>query len=69
MSEVLSLEPENFDLPAADGKDDVVTITPPCAHTGPAPVKVRLISHAVREGMVNNQLYLVNYDINYSELL
>ncbi|XP_053409256.1 hormone-sensitive lipase-like [Mercenaria mercenaria] len=51
VSEVLSLEPENFELPAVEGEDDTVTITPPCAHTGPAPVKVRLISHAVREGM------------------
>ncbi|XP_060564756.1 uncharacterized protein LOC132723970, partial [Ruditapes philippinarum] len=51
VSEVISLEPENFDLPTAEGQDDTVTITPPCAHTGPAPIKVRLISHALREGM------------------
>ncbi|KAL4228425.1 hypothetical protein ACF0H5_011472 [Mactra antiquata] len=53
VSEVLLLEPENFDLPmdSKHGINETVTITPPCAHTGPAPVKVRLISHAVREGM------------------
>lgn len=56
VSEVLSLEPENFELPRVEGcseDDNTVTITPPCAHTGPSAVKIRLISHAVREGMVS----------------
>nr|KAG5689324.1 hypothetical protein BaRGS_018867 [Batillaria attramentaria] len=38
-----------FEMPSGDGKEEV-TITPPCAHTGPAPVQVRLISSQLREG-------------------
>jgi hypothetical protein len=68
VSEVISLEPENFDLPTAEGQDDTVTITPPCAHTGPAPVKVRLISHALREGMVINKLFIDTHIYNPSVL-
>lgn len=49
---MIVLEPDNFELPVEGSPEETVVITPPCAHTGPGPVKVRLISHAVREGMV-----------------
>ena len=51
VSDVISLDPVNFELPSTCS-EETVTITPPCAHTGPAPVHVRLISHALREGQV-----------------
>ena len=51
VDEVFHLGPDAFDMPSADGHDEV-TITPPCAHTGPAPVQVRLISYKLREGQV-----------------
>ena len=51
VSDVISLDPVNFELPSTCS-EETVTITPPCAHIGPAPVKVRLISHVVREGQV-----------------
>ena len=51
VDEVFHLGPDAFDMASADGSDDV-TITPPCAHTGPAPVQVRLISYQLREGQV-----------------
>ncbi|KAK7105785.1 hypothetical protein V1264_017119 [Littorina saxatilis] len=49
VDEVFHLGPDAFDMPSADGSEEI-TITPPCAHTGPAPVQVRLISYHVREG-------------------
>lgn len=51
VDEVFHLGPDAFDMPSADGSEEV-TITPPCAHTGPAPVQVRLISYLLREGQV-----------------
>ena len=51
VSDIISLEPVNFELPSTTS-EETVTITPPCAYTGPAPVKVRLISHVLREGQV-----------------
>ena len=51
VSDVISLDPVNFELQSTCS-DEAVVITPPCAHTGPAPVQVRLISHALREGQV-----------------
>lgn len=59
VSEVFSLEPETFELPVVGSSEETATITPPCAHTGPAPVNVRLISHVIREGMVSGLLYYV----------
>ena len=65
VSEVITLEPENFELATVDGEEETVMITPPCAHTGPGQVKLRLISHAVREGMVVSCAYyfeIFNFD-------
>ncbi|XP_061189140.1 hormone-sensitive lipase-like [Saccostrea echinata] len=54
VNEVMYLKPESFELPAvnSDNPTDMVTITAPCAHTGPGPVKVRLMSFEPREGQV-----------------
>ena len=54
VSDVISLDPVNFELPSTCS-EETVTITPPCAHTGPAAVHVRLISHALREGQVRTE--------------
>ncbi|KAK3609366.1 hypothetical protein CHS0354_036604 [Potamilus streckersoni] len=37
-------------MPLVDKPAETVTITPPCSHTGPGPLKLRLISHELREG-------------------
>lgn len=61
VDEVFHLGPDAFDMPSANGGEDV-TITPPCAHTGPAPVQVRLLSYRLRDGQVTqfcNSLKLV----------
>ncbi|XP_041373869.1 hormone-sensitive lipase-like [Gigantopelta aegis] len=49
VNEVLLLGPDSFEMPTSDNSD-VVVITPPCAHTGPGSVQVRLISVVLREG-------------------
>ncbi|KAK6964166.1 hormone-sensitive lipase [Biomphalaria glabrata] len=49
VNEVITLGPDSFKLPLADGSD-TVDITPPCAHTGPGHVYVRLISAQLRDG-------------------
>ncbi|XP_056010937.1 hormone-sensitive lipase-like [Ostrea edulis] len=52
VNEVMYLMPEPFELPAVntDNPTDLITITPPCAHTGPGTIKVRLMSFEPREG-------------------
>lgn len=54
VNEVIHLKPEQLELPAvnSDNPREMVVITPPCAHTGPGPVKVRLMSYEPREGQV-----------------
>lgn len=54
VNEVMYLMPEPFELPAVntDNPTDMITITPPCAHTGPGTIKVRLMSFEPREGQV-----------------
>ncbi|KAK6173809.1 hypothetical protein SNE40_017204 [Patella caerulea] len=49
VDEVLQLGPDSFEVKLEDGSDTVF-ITPPCAHTGPGPVQVRLISYHLRDG-------------------
>ncbi|KAK3798516.1 hypothetical protein RRG08_063525 [Elysia crispata] len=49
VNEILTLGPDAFELPLVGG-GDTVTITPPCAHTGPGHVYTRLISAQLREG-------------------
>jgi hormone-sensitive lipase len=59
VDEVIHLGPDAFEMPSVDGSE-MVTITPPCAHTGPAPVQVRLLSYLLRDGQVNelkNEVY------------
>ncbi|XP_005093044.1 hormone-sensitive lipase [Aplysia californica] len=49
VNDIINLGPDAFELPLMDGSDTVV-ITPPCAHTGPGHVRVRLISAQLLEG-------------------
>ncbi|XP_025100459.1 hormone-sensitive lipase-like isoform X2 [Pomacea canaliculata] len=48
VDEVFHLGPDAFEMLSVNGEE--ITITPPCAHTGPAPVQVRLLSYQLREG-------------------
>lgn len=51
VDEVFHLGPDAFEMLSVNGEE--ITITPPCAHTGPAPVQVRLLSYQLREGQVS----------------
>ena len=51
INKLIQIQPHNFELESADGKE-MVTIVPPCAHTGPSPVQIRLICFVEREGQV-----------------
>ena len=51
VDKVFQLLPNQITLPSVDGYCHV-TIAPPTAHTGPAPVNVRLLSAHHRDGMV-----------------
>lgn len=53
VSRLLSLPPEAFEMPLTSDPKLTVTISPPLAHTGPAPVLARLISYDLREGQVS----------------
>ncbi|XP_063735207.1 hormone-sensitive lipase isoform X2 [Eleginops maclovinus] len=50
VNRALSVPPVPFDLPLAANPGATVTIAPPSAHIGPAPVQMRLISYDLREG-------------------
>ena len=52
VNRALSVPPVPFDLPLVAEPTASVTIAAPSAHTGPAPVQMRLISHELREGQV-----------------
>ena len=54
VNEVMTLEPESFDLDLTDGSDTAL-ITPPCAHSGYGPVNVRLLSSEHRVGQVGDR--------------
>ena len=80
VNEVIHLKPEPFELPAVntDNPNDMVMITPPCAHTGPGVVKVRLMSFEPREGQVCLPLVLqqciyykkiLKHSLSYDEIL
>nr|XP_014345780.1 PREDICTED: hormone-sensitive lipase [Latimeria chalumnae] len=56
VNKVLSVPPNSFDLPLATDPNLMVTITPPVAHTGPAPVQMRLLSYELREGQDSEEL-------------
>ncbi|XP_002733228.1 hormone-sensitive lipase-like [Saccoglossus kowalevskii] len=49
VNKLIQIQPHCFEVPTADG-DDTRMITPPCAHTGPGPSFIRLISCVQREG-------------------
>ncbi|XP_062454740.1 hormone-sensitive lipase [Rhea pennata] len=46
----LTVPPEPLELPLAADPALTVTIPPPVAHTGPGPVRMRLLSYELREG-------------------
>ncbi|XP_026172466.1 hormone-sensitive lipase isoform X2 [Mastacembelus armatus] len=56
VNRALSVPPEPFDLPLVDNHKASVTISPPSAHIGPAPVQMRLISYDLREGQDSETL-------------
>lgn len=57
VNRTLSVPPVAFDLPLAGNHRGSVTIAPPSAHIGIAPVLMRLISYDLREGQVVNSLF------------
>lgn len=52
VNRAFSVPPVPFDLPLAANHRTSVTIAPPSAHIGAAPVQMRLISYELREGQV-----------------
>ncbi|KAL3885275.1 hypothetical protein ACJMK2_025359 [Sinanodonta woodiana] len=50
VNKVITLKTDPFEMPLVDNPAETVTITSPCSHTGPGPLKLRLISHELREG-------------------
>ncbi|XP_043972314.1 hormone-sensitive lipase isoform X2 [Gambusia affinis] len=56
VNRALSVPPVSFDLPLATNHRESVTIAPPSAHIGTAPVQMRLISYELREGQDSETL-------------
>uniref|UniRef100_A0A3B5MW52 Hormone-sensitive lipase n=1 Tax=Xiphophorus couchianus TaxID=32473 RepID=A0A3B5MW52_9TELE len=56
VNRALSVPPVSFDLPLATNHRASVTIAPPSAHIGTAPVQMRLISYELREGQDSETL-------------
>uniref|UniRef100_A0A3P8RI38 Hormone-sensitive lipase n=1 Tax=Astatotilapia calliptera TaxID=8154 RepID=A0A3P8RI38_ASTCA len=56
VNRALSVPPATFDLPLAANHRASVTIAPPSAHIGTAPVQMRLISYDLREGQDSETL-------------
>ncbi|KAM4736101.1 hormone-sensitive lipase isoform 2-T2 [Anableps anableps] len=56
VNRALSVPPVPFDLPLASNHRVSVTIAPPSAHIGTAPVQMRLISYELREGQDSETL-------------
>ncbi|XP_071806435.1 hormone-sensitive lipase-like [Asterias amurensis] len=48
INKLIQIQPHTFELDGEEGEP--VTIVPPCAHTGPASVQIRLLSFVEREG-------------------
>ncbi|KAG5270956.1 hypothetical protein AALO_G00174230 [Alosa alosa] len=57
---MLLVPPVAFDLPLATDPKRSVSITPPSAHIGPAPVQMRLISYELREGQDSEELLAIS---------
>ncbi len=49
---ILTIPAVVLSLPLASDPSLSVSVNPPVAHWGPGPVKVRLISHTLRQGQV-----------------
>lgn len=56
VNRALSVPPVPLDLPLVGNHRASVTIAPPSAHIGTAPVQMRLISYDLREGQVLESL-------------
>ncbi|KAJ8289821.1 hypothetical protein GJAV_G00005720 [Gymnothorax javanicus] len=56
VNRAMSVPPEPFVLPLVSDPRLTVTVTPPTAHFGPAPIHMRLISHELREGQDSDEL-------------
>nr|CAD7570308.1 unnamed protein product [Timema californicum] len=59
VNQVISIPPEPLEHTAHNGSK--VSIPPPTAHIGRAPIEVRLLSIVCREGMVTNTLLAVTF--------
>lgn len=60
VNRALSVPAVSFDLPLAADHRSFVTIAPPSAHIGAAPVLMRLISYDLREGQVLDSVIVKN---------
>ncbi|XP_062394954.1 hormone-sensitive lipase isoform X1 [Sardina pilchardus] len=60
VNRMLLVPPVAFDLPLAADPKRSVTIAPPTAHIGPAPVQMRLISCELREGQDSEELLAIS---------
>ena len=63
VNRALSVPPVPFDLPLAANHRASVTIAPPSAHIGTAPVQMRLISYDLREGQVFKSSFSLQYSV------
>lgn len=61
VNRALSVPTVPFDLPLAANHRASVTIAPPSAHIGTAPVQMRLISYDLREGQVLKLTFCSHY--------
>lgn len=69
VNRALSVPPVPFDLPLAANHRASVTIAPPSAHIGSAPVQMRLISYDLREGQVTNHPSVCRFIMSDAVLL
>ena len=55
VNRMLLVPPVAFELPLAADPKRSISIAPPTAHIGPAPIQMRLISYELREGQVRRE--------------
>uniref|UniRef100_A0A8C1SXZ1 Hormone-sensitive lipase n=1 Tax=Cyprinus carpio TaxID=7962 RepID=A0A8C1SXZ1_CYPCA len=58
---ILIIPGVNLNLPLASDPSLSVSVNPPVAHWGPGPVKVRLISHTLRQGQDSAELLALSH--------
>uniref|UniRef100_A0A8C1BH15 Hormone-sensitive lipase n=1 Tax=Cyprinus carpio carpio TaxID=630221 RepID=A0A8C1BH15_CYPCA len=58
---ILIIPAVNLNLPLASDPSLSVSVNPPVAHWGPGPVKVRLISHTLRQGQDSAELLALSH--------